>query len=235
MEQDSGVKAARPSGSDIAPRPDTQHHAQQNAYGSHVFGASVASFVVPAIAPQGPNAAAPGGTNLSNMRPSSSDRKDFCTGDFGSIESTYRGEEVVVGLRDRDPASDETADGGAPRKRRRTGRRSMNPELSAEERRRMRTLKNRESAMRSLQKKAEYASRLEADERRLREGVADLRESLLVTVNTANSARSVLEEKSEHRELLERVDACLRKCRDALALDGSMDGDGGDFQEPSGL
>lgn len=48
-----------------------------------------------------------------------------------------------------------------PSKRRRGGRRACNPELSAEERKRLRVLKNRESAMKSLLKKAQYSESLE--------------------------------------------------------------------------
>lgn len=104
-----------------------------------------------------------------------------------------------------------------PEKQRRSGRRVANPTMSPEERRRQRTLKNRESAMRSLQKKAEYAAKLESDEKSLRDAVLSQRNSLITTMNAANEARLSLSGSTEHMDLLERVDACLQRCRDALA------------------
>jgi hypothetical protein len=101
-------------------------------------------------------------------------------------------------------------------KRRRVGRGSTDPAMTSDERRRLRTLKNRESAMRSLQKKAEYASQLETDERTQREIVATQRDALQQLVQSAIEARAELVQTFDHSDLVGVVDDCISRCRGAI-------------------
>lgn len=77
-------------------------------------------------------------------------------------------------------------------KRRRGGRRATNPEISAEERKRQRVLKNRESAMRSLAKKAEYSAKLEKLETEATTELNDDRQKLQKVVSNAIALRNLL-------------------------------------------
>jgi hypothetical protein len=123
----------------------------------------------------------------------------------------------VLQTQERSPASTGLEQGQEPPlKRRRAGRRVTDPGMTSDERRRLRTLKNRESAMRSLQKKAEYASKLEADERTQREIVATQREALQQLVQSAIEARSELVQVSDQADLVTTVDDCVSRCRAAI-------------------
>lgn len=62
------------------------------------------------------------------------------------------------------------------------GRRAANPHLTPEQRRMERVLKNRESAMKSLQKKKMYTMRLEESARRLQERNEELKNLIRETV-----------------------------------------------------
>jgi hypothetical protein len=109
-----------------------------------------------------------------------------------------------------------TADQQPALKRRRTGRSSTDPAMTSDERRRSRTLKNRESAMRSLQKKADYASQLETDDRTQREIVATQRDALQQLVQSALEARAELVRTSDDTDLVCMVDDCISRCRESI-------------------
>lgn len=99
----------------------------------------------------------------------------------------------------------------------------MNPEISAEERKRLRVLKNRESAMRSLAKKAEYSAQLENKEK---EAVAsyklkrDCLEKLLATAISLRTALSKVPE--EVPKLLMHTEACINRATTVLAEDEAV-------------
>lgn len=89
---------------------------------------------------------------------------------------------------------------------------------SAEERRRRRVLNNRESAMRSLQKKADFAAKLEEEEREQRRVLFARRETLADTVRTAIVARKQIASGDGGNDaLLLEVDDCIARCQEALA------------------
>jgi hypothetical protein len=106
-------------------------------------------------------------------------------------------------------------------KRRRVGRPAQGPPMDAEERQRLRKVKNRESAMRSLQKKADYTSKLEEDERTQRAIVSERCDALRALVETVGTERVALAraqvETPEHAILAATVDDCLARCRTLIA------------------
>lgn len=106
------------------------------------------------------------------------------------------------------------------KKRRRGGRRASNPDISAEERKRQRVLKNRESAMRSLAKKAEY-SRMLADKHNVAaDNVRTAASSLHALLADAAAARRALDRvpSSARLAITARADAAIAAA--AVALDG---------------
>jgi hypothetical protein len=113
-----------------------------------------------------------------------------------------------------------SADGPA-RKRRRVGRPAQGAPMDADERQRLRKVKNRESAMRSLQKKADYTSKLEEDERTQRAIVSERCDALRALVETVSAERVALAraqvETPEHAILAATVDDCLARCRTLIA------------------
>lgn len=107
-----------------------------------------------------------------------------------------------------------------PAKRRRGGRRSSNPDISAEERKRLRVLKNRESAMRSLAKKAEYSAKLVTMEKEVIAEYKSSRESLEKLICNAVTLRDALGKVPENVEkLIADADACINRGTSALAQD----------------
>jgi hypothetical protein len=106
-------------------------------------------------------------------------------------------------------------------KRRRVGRPAKGPRVDAEERKRVRKLKNRESAMRSLQKKADYANKLAEEEHLQREVVASRCVTLCALVEAATVDRAALAkvqvETPEQASLATIVDDCLTRCRASIA------------------
>lgn len=72
------------------------------------------------------------------------------------------------------------------------GRRAANPHLTDEERRRERVLKNRESAMKSLQKKKRYTEDLEARARVLARRNAELKEKIRALLIRLNGVPSIM-------------------------------------------
>lgn len=102
----------------------------------------------------------------------------------------------------------------APSKRRRTATRGTGSAVSVEERRRIRTLKNRESAMRSLQKKAEYAAQLEAEEHKNADLVRHKHADLSTLVEEAQTLLNALDSTTE---LAKSASKCITRCRAALA------------------
>lgn len=107
-----------------------------------------------------------------------------------------------------------------PTKKRRGGRRTSNPEISAEERKRLRILKNRESAMRSLAKKAEYSAKLEALEKRAIDECSSTRDSLEQLIATAIALKADLDKASQpNTDLIVRAETCISSATDALADD----------------
>lgn len=107
-----------------------------------------------------------------------------------------------------------------PTKRRRGGRRATNPDISAEERRRLRVLKNRESAMRSLAKKAEYSAHLENMEKQAAAEFKASCENLQKLVTTAIALRTALEKVPEDlQKLISKVETCINRGTTALAVE----------------
>lgn len=89
---------------------------------------------------------------------------------------------------------------------------------SVEERRRRRVLNNRESAMRSLQKKEDFAAKLEQEEREQRRVLSARCKALVETVKTAKDARNQMASANGERfSLLAEVDDCIARCKQALA------------------
>lgn len=120
------------------------------------------------------------------------------------------------------PTAAEEQNGAAqsepPAKRRRGGRRSMNPDISAEERKRLRVLKNRESAMRSLAKKAEYSAKLETQEKEVVQEYNSRRDNLQSLVSVAIDLRTALEKvPMEYTKLMADAQACITKATTVLA------------------
>lgn len=108
---------------------------------------------------------------------------------------------------------------GASRGGRGRGRPLQEPLLTAEERRRRRTLSNRESAMRSLQKKHDHARRLEGEERLLRERVdlmrAEMRALLVEAAGVVENFTGAMDEEEDNR-LVFRMRVVIGRCREAL-------------------
>lgn len=100
-----------------------------------------------------------------------------------------------------------------PAKRRRGGRRTANPEVSQEERRRIRVLKNRESAMRSLVKKAEYSAKLVGMQKEAEAEHAEKYSNLQKLVAGAMELLEDLEKISsdEVRQLCEELTNCINR------------------------
>lgn len=113
-----------------------------------------------------------------------------------------------------------TGQGEPPAKRRRGGRRSMNPEISAEERKRLRVLKNRESAMRSLAKKAEYSAKLETQEKEATDNYKQKRDSLEKLIAAAIALRTALDKvPGDVSKLVAHAEAGINKASTVLATD----------------
>lgn len=119
-----------------------------------------------------------------------------------------------------DDADTSTAATEPPMKKRRGGRRTSNPEISAEERKRLRILKNRESAMRSLAKKAEYSAKLEALQKQAVEEYRSTRESLEQLIPTALSLKAALDKTSSpNTDLIARAEVCISSATATLTND----------------
>jgi hypothetical protein len=91
-------------------------------------------------------------------------------------------------------------------------------------------LSNRESAMRSLQKKAEHAARLKTEERTQRDIVAARCEALVQAVEAATAVRKAMDVTDTGRaSLAASVDECLRRCQEAIEQEagGSGNSDAG--------
>lgn len=114
----------------------------------------------------------------------------------------------------------ESPKGEPPSKKRRGGRRAANNDISAEERKRNRILKNRESAMRSLAKKAMYSAQLESDEREATENHQKCREKLEKILATAANLKGALDKVPEDvAKLAARVEECITRGNTILAED----------------
>lgn len=88
---------------------------------------------------------------------------------------------------------------------------------SMEERRRRRILSNRESAMRSLQKKADFTAKLEEDEREQEQILSARREALADVMSVAEDARKLIATGDGGNDsLAAEVDDCLARCRAAM-------------------
>ncbi|CAN8065260.1 unnamed protein product [Agarophyton chilense] len=99
-----------------------------------------------------------------------------------------------------------------PAKKRRGGKKAMNTDLSAEERKRLRVLKNRESAMRSLAKKAQYSAKLETQQKEAVESFKDTRNNLETLLNTAAALKDAMEQVPEDvDQLVSDVEASMKK------------------------
>lgn len=105
-----------------------------------------------------------------------------------------------------------------PLKRRRGGRRVSNPNMSAEERRRQRVLKNRESAMRSLAKKAEYAQKLAETQKVVLKEQMDKQLHLRKLVDSAVELREELTgfDSPSVLDLIASLADCVTRCNLAL-------------------
>lgn len=115
-----------------------------------------------------------------------------------------------------------TTKGEPPSKKRRGGRRSSNPDISAEERKRLRILKNRESAMRSLAKKAEYSAKLESLEKEAAAQHKSSREELESLLNTAITLRNALDKVPDDiAKLIAKVETSINQGTTVLAHDDS--------------
>lgn len=112
------------------------------------------------------------------------------------------------------PKADDFEDASRPLKRRRGGRRVSNPNMSVEERRRQRVLKNRESAMRSLAKKAEYAARLADTQKLVFKEQLDKQSELRKLADSAIELRNELAtmDSPSASELLASISACVVRC-----------------------
>lgn len=104
-----------------------------------------------------------------------------------------------------------------PSKRRRGGRKASNPQISAEERKRQRVLKNRESAMRSLAKKAQFSAMLEKEEADALLQVKASEHTLQKLVHAAISIRSFLDKVPDDiTDLITQVDNAILRGTDLL-------------------
>lgn len=110
-------------------------------------------------------------------------------------------------------------------KRRRAGRRVSNTDMSAEERKRQRVLKNRESAMRSLAKKAAYSAQLEDMAKREIDLYTTSRSHLQKLLSTALAMRAAIDKVPERlTKLTAEVEASINRGTNALEND-SLDPD----------
>lgn len=104
-------------------------------------------------------------------------------------------------------------------KRRRGGRKASNPEISAEERKRQRVLKNRESAMRSLAKKAEYSAMLEKEEADALLETKGSENTLQKLISTALTARALLNKVPQDvSDLMAEADNTISKGTSILSM-----------------
>lgn len=110
--------------------------------------------------------------------------------------------------------------GERPAKRRRGGRRATNPNMSTEERRRQRVLKNRESAMRSLAKKAAFSQQLTETQQNVIREQEEKQESLRKLVETAIELRDKLETAGVPG-LSASLSGCVERCN-AVMVDTSV-------------
>eukprot|EP00177_Eucheuma_denticulatum_P000811 GFKZ01001470.1.p1 GENE.GFKZ01001470.1~~GFKZ01001470.1.p1 ORF type:complete len:156 (-),score=30.03 GFKZ01001470.1:1509-1976(-) len=119
-----------------------------------------------------------------------------------------------------DEQQHDASKGEPPSKKRRSGRRSSNPSISAEERKRLRVLKNRESAMRSLAKKAEYSAKLETLEKEAAAQHKSKREKLEKLLETAIALRTALDKVPDDiAALIARVESSINRCTTLLAAE----------------
>lgn len=119
-----------------------------------------------------------------------------------------------------DEQQHDVSKGEPPSKKRRSGRRSSNPSISAEERKRLRILKNRESAMRSLAKKAEYSAKLETMEKEVAAQYKSKHEKLEKLLENAIGLRTALDKVPEDiGALVTRVESAINRCTTILAAD----------------
>lgn len=98
-----------------------------------------------------------------------------------------------------------------PAKRRRGGRRATNPNMTTEERRRQRVLKNRESAMRSLAKKAAFSQQLAETQQNVIREQEEKTERLRKLIDTAIQLRGKLDATGES-ELAASISDCVERC-----------------------
>lgn len=133
-----------------------------------------------------------------------------------AVVAAAMGQEAEQNLAEGD-AVKETAE--RPAKRRRGGRRAANPEVSAEERRRIRVLKNRESAMRSLAKKAEYSAKLVDLQKEAEQEHMTKRANLQKLIQTAIGIRDALEKISDSDvgQLFNELSSCIDRSTVAAA------------------
>lgn len=119
-----------------------------------------------------------------------------------------------------DEQQHDVSKGEPPSKKRRSGRRSSNPSISAEERKRLRILKNRESAMRSLAKKAEYSAKLEALEKEAAAQYKSNLEKLEKLLETAIGLRTSLDKVPEDiTALVAKVESSINRCTTLLSAE----------------
>ncbi|PXF46805.1 hypothetical protein BWQ96_03334 [Gracilariopsis chorda] len=130
----------------------------------------------------------------------------------------------IVGDVNGDPAEERTSpttQSEPPTKKRRSGKKGNDPDLSAEERKRLRVLKNRESAMRSLAKKAEYSAKLETQQKQAREAYQETRQSLeLLLIKTKALREALGDVPDDVGQLISQVEASMEK---ATALKNMSD------------
>ncbi|KAI0565694.1 hypothetical protein FGB62_16g018 [Gracilaria domingensis] len=111
-----------------------------------------------------------------------------------------------------------------PAKKRKGGKKAMNTDMSAEERKRLRVLKNRESAMRSLAKKAEYSAKLETQQKEALQSYQDSRNNLESLVSTAAALKVALEQVPDDvMQLLTDVEASMKKACALASEDETSD------------
>lgn len=110
--------------------------------------------------------------------------------------------------------------------RRRGGRRALNPEMSAEDRKRQRVLKNRESAMRSLAKKAEYSRMLNDNHTNVQSQIKTAVSNLSALVSDAQVLRQALcslpAEAIANETLTDRADSVIASSVAAIEAVGDL-------------
>lgn len=122
------------------------------------------------------------------------------------------------------PAHTGTAEEPPAKRRRGGGRRVTNTDISAEERRKLRVLKNRESAMRSLAKKAEHSAALATNEKQARMEFRSDHQKLQELVTEAQELKTALSRVPDDVvDLVGSVDACINKCITALGSEDPPD------------